>query len=140
MKLRSFNIEHMIAAGNQAEAIFKDTLGYNNACFDSISITDYSVNMAFELNDDFQEGLPPAEKCKAGWHVPISLMEDIPLDEFWNAISTWPTREQRELHVMAAQLAKVGQSCDGMVGKQVEAFVNQIKSAQSDLALLVHKP
>jgi hypothetical protein len=37
---------------------------------------------------------------------------------------------------MARQLAKIGQTSEDMVTKQVEAFVDQIKQAQSDIAKL----
>ena len=95
------------------------------------------------MTDDFQKDLSSSEQYLAGWSLNVDLgfdgagPEDINPTEFlYNEVMKWPTRAQRELHVMASQLAKVGKSCEGMVTMQVAAFVEQIRDAQSKLARL----
>jgi len=105
MKLRSFSIEDLIAAGNAAVYVFKDKLGYDNANFEGININDYNVSLEFDLTDDFQNNLVSGEKYMAGYYVKISLDEGDPCQVFYNRLHSWPTRAQRELHIMASQLS-----------------------------------
>jgi hypothetical protein len=134
----SVTTKSLIDAGNQAVHLFTTQLGYNNATFDAVHITSNVITLEFDLTDDFQEDLNSGERYLAGWLTNIKLESNHPIQEFWDKMTAWPTRAQRELHIMAGQLAKIGQSCDDMVTKQVEAFVNQIKTQQSDIAKLVH--
>jgi hypothetical protein len=143
MKLYSFSIEDLIVAGNAAVREFTSRLGYDYASFMSVRVSDFQISIQFELTDDFQKDLSSSEQYLAGWNVDVDLgfdgagPEDINPTEFlYNEVMKWPTRAQRELHVMASQLAKVGKSCDGMVTMQVAAFVEQIRDAQSKLARL----
>jgi hypothetical protein len=143
MKLYSFSIEDLIVAGNAAVREFTSRLGYDYASFMSVRVSDFRISIQFELTDDFQKDLSSSEQYLAGWNVDVDLgsdgagPEDINPTEFlYNEVMKWPTRAQRELHVMASQLAKVGKSCDGMVTMQVAAFVEQIRDAQSKLARL----
>lgn len=143
MKLYSFSIEDLIVAGNAAVREFTSRLGYDYASFMSVRVSDFRVSIQFELTDDFQKDLSSGEQYLAGWTVDLDLgfdgagPEDIhPAEFLYNEVMKWPTRAQRELHVMASQLARVGKSCDGMVTMQVAAFVEQIRDAQSKLAKL----
>tara|TARA_R110000796_G_scaffold76589_9_gene171248 strand:- start:6743 stop:7168 length:426 start_codon:yes stop_codon:yes gene_type:complete len=136
MKLRTFSIEDLIVAGNACEREFTERLGYNDARFFSVDVTDYDIKLHFELTDDFQSGLSHDERWDAGWGVTIDCTSDDPVAEVYTALQRWSTRPQRELQVMARQLAKIGQTSEDMVTKQVEAFVDQIKQAQSDIAKL----
>ena len=138
MELVSFDTEALIVAGNACEHEFKTRLGYQDATFRYILIGN-TVRLEFHLHDDFQNNLDYEERCHHGWGVQLEVTATSPVLEVYNKLRVWPTREQRELHVMAGQLAKVGQSCNDMVTKQVQAFVNQIKAQQSDIAMLVHK-
>lgn len=143
MKLYSFSIEDLIVAGNAAVREFTSRLGYDYASFMSVRVSNFRISIQFELTDDFQKDLSSSEQYLAGWSLNVDLgfdgagPEDINPTEFlYNEVMKWPTRAQRELHVMASQLAKVGKSCDGMVTMQVAAFVEQIRDAQSKLARL----
>ncbi len=144
MKLYSFSIEDLIVAGNAAVREFTSRLGYDYASFISVRVSDFQISIQFILTDDFQKDLSSSEQYRAGWNLAVDLSlfdgagpEDINPTEFlYNEVMKWPTRAQRELHVMASQLAKVGKSCDGMVTMQVAAFVEQIRDAQSKLARL----
>jgi hypothetical protein len=143
MKLYSFSIEDLIVAGNAAVGEFTSRLGYDYASFMSVRVSDFRISIQFELTDDFQKDLSSSEQYLAGWNLAVDLEsdsagpEDInPVEFLYNEVMKWPTRAQRELHVMASQLAKVGKSCDGMVTMQVAAFVEQIRDAQSKLARL----
>lgn len=143
MKLYSFSIEDLIVAGNAAVREFTSRLGYDYASFASVRISEHQVSIQFTLTDDFQKDFSYGEQYRAGWNVNVDLEfngagpEDInPTELLYNEVMKWPTRAQRELHVMASQLAKVGKSCDGMVTMQVAAFVEQIRDAQSKLARL----
>ena len=141
MKLYSFSIEDLIVAGNASVREFTSRLGYDYASFASVRISEHQVSIQFELTDDFQKDLSSSEQYLAGWNVEVNIKDDIhncwnPTEFLYNEVMKWPTRAQRELHVMASQLARVGKSCDGMVTMQVAAFVEQIRDAQSKLARL----
>jgi len=112
----------LLDLGRSAQVYFEETLGYDEARFVEVSLRPSGDNnIQFSLTDDFQDGLSNDQKYKVGWAV------FVPLDGFWDKLTTWPNREQRELTILARKVAAIDGNLDQIKSAQVLAFVARLQ-------------
>ena len=114
-------VADLLALGKSAENYFEKELEYDDVTFICIRLRpNGSHQLDFTLADKFQEYLAHDMKYKVGWAV------SIPLDDFWDKVTTWPTREQRELTILARKMATIDANFDDIKSAQVRAFVARL--------------
>ncbi len=120
--MTAYTIDQLIALGTTAQTYFEKELGYDRAQFDHVRLrTGGDHKLEFELFDEFQKNLPHDMKHKVGWSV------DVPLENFWNKLTAWPNREQRELVVLSRKMALIDGNLDDIESAQVRAFVERMQ-------------
>lgn len=149
----SLTIEMCAHVADLVEHYFTAKLGYDSASFVEISIDNYSVDVSFDLRDDFQLDLTHDEKIYHGWTTfsvyPDSEFSTNPklmdLDQFserlWGQIKVVPPREMRELQVTVKQLNHMSHSLKGIRHEQAKQFVEDIvkQAGEFTQALEHHK-
>lgn len=123
-------ITHLIATGENAAVYFADECGYTSTEFREVGISVLGgVTYRFHLHDDFQAHLNYNIRQHVGWDVEVTA-------EQIENLTSWPNREQRELAVLAAQLASIGENTDKIESAQAAAFVKRLNTTRRELALL----
>jgi len=117
-----YNTKELVGMGKTAERQFLNMLGYDHALFDHVKLRPSGDHQfEFELRDNFQSNLAGAMQYKVGWCV------NIPIENIWDKLATWPTREQRELTIMARKLTAIDADLDKITSAQVKAFVARLQ-------------
>ncbi len=118
----TYTIEELLALGEAGKAYFERELGYDTVGFYQVRVrSGRDHQLEFELFDEFQKNLHVDMRYKVGWAV------DIPLEDFWGKLTTWPDREQRELTILARKMTSVDADLDQIKSAQVRAFVARIQ-------------
>lgn len=114
-------IDELIQIGKNAEAYFLMHKGYDTAEFRSFSVRkDGTVTYNFDLYDDFQTPIPVHYRCQHEYCMTIDF-EDM------RNLERWPNREQRELSVLAAQLAAIDNDASKLMSLSAQNFVAGLK-------------
>lgn len=134
--MTDYNIAELLSRGKSAEHHFAEKLGYNTAQFGSVMISKASyITYHFNLRDDFQEGLPYERRYH---HGPCEILPD---EDFYGCLERWPNREQRELYILAQQVAPLTDMAKEIQSAQVLAFVERLKPDLDELRRrLSHDP
>ncbi len=125
----NFTLTQLVDLGRSAEGYFEHKLGYDEVDFKRIWLNKHGAHrIEFTLHDDFQKDLPVEMTYKDGWSIMMDLNED-----FWDKVTTWPTREQRELTILARKMATIDANIDDIKSHQVRAFVARLQPDIDDL-------
>ena len=118
----NFTITELVALGKTAENYFKSHLGYDEATFKRIWLSASGAHRVdFTLHDTFQNSLPPETTYKVGWSVTLDL------EGFWDKVTSWPTREQRELTILARKMAAIDADLCDIRSAQVLSFIARLQ-------------
>ena len=118
----NYTVNELIEMGKAARGYFENQLGYTSACFNSFDLHEHGEHRAyFSLDDDFQKDFDYDRKYKVGSMVAVDLAN------FWDTITTWPNREQRELKIMARKLTALDTNLDLIKSAQVKVFVARLQ-------------
>lgn len=128
-----YTTSELRAIGETAERIFCNILGYDLAAFESVRVhADGDIEYVFTLRDDFQRELPAEHRVDHEFYRSIDMEKILELSP-----STWRTREQRELAVMARQLGALNGKVGEIRSAQARQFVDDLTRLSSDIAGLI---
>ena len=141
----SLTIEDCAHVADLVEHYLTENLGYDSASFVKMTIDNYSVDVFFDLKDDFQENLSYDEAIHHGW-TGFNLYPDsefltnpklMDLNQFsehlWALIKKVPSREMRELQVTIKQLNHMSHALKDIKHEQAKQFVEDIVNQANDL-------
>ena len=115
-------ITELLALGKSAKAYFEHQLGYDDVAFNFVRLATHGDHkLEFTLGDKFQDNLTHDMKYKVGWTM------NVPLEGFWDKLTTWPNREQRELTILARKMATIDGNLDEIKSAQVKAFIARMQ-------------
>lgn len=128
-----YTTSELRAIGETAERTFRDILGYDTADFESVRVhSDGDIQYVFTLRDDFQRELPAEHRVDHEFYRSIDMEKILELSP-----STWRTREQRELAVMARQLGALNGKVGEIRSAQARQFVDDLTRLSGDIAGLI---
>ena len=132
--MKNYTVNELLAIASSAEITFKDVLGYDQCTLYSVHVRKESIIFEFQLRDDFQDYLSYAQRIDNGFtdFTPEKLA----------ALSsqTWRNREQRELALLARQVAGVRHDVDKLVSAQAIAFVKSLDPLAAEINGLLERP
>ena len=131
-------VDELVAEAHYMQRVFQDQLGFDNADFDYINIrSNGKPAFIFSLHDDFQKELPMQHRVE---HESYRLFSGKTIAEIWVSIRLIPSRERRELLVMAKQLAGALGQADKLVSLAGKEFAAKLKQDHADLYTLLEAP
>ena len=112
---------------------FTANLGYDSASFRKVQVDEWSIDVTYDLQDDFQKDLKYDEVVYSGYttfSVYPELRQPINVDRFsealWSQVKAVPSREMRELQITVKQLNHMSHSLKGIRHEQAKQFVEDI--------------
>ena len=119
----SYTSTQLIQLGVTAQSYFEDKLGYDEVTFRRIWLNAHGAHrIEFTLHDTFQRNLPVEMTYKDGWSIMLDLD-----DTFWDKVTTWPTREQRELTILARKMTAIDADLGDIRSAQVLSFIARLQ-------------
>jgi hypothetical protein len=96
--------------------------GYDDARFYQVSLNEHYLRLELNLEDYFQSGLPFGDKYRSGYEMfSVEHDDENPIASIWKLIEKVPSREMREIHVLARQTSTTA----AMAGKLKSAMASQ---------------
>ena len=134
--MKNYTISDLMTLGRSGVTFFENKLGYTTVGFTDVTLwPNLSHSIYFSLQDDFQMELHHDKRFKCGSYT------SIPLDGFWDTLTAWPNREQRELEIMARKLAALDANLDQIRSAQVLAFVKRLQPQIDEIRrMITYKP
>ena len=118
-----YTMMDLMALGKVAETYFGKELGYDETEFKRVWLNGHGGHrIEFMLHDTFQHNLPIEMQYKDGWAIMLDLD-----DTFWDKVTTWPTREQRELTILARKMTAIDADLGDIRSAQVLAFIARLQ-------------
>jgi len=131
-------VDELVAEAHYMQRFFQDQLGFDEADFYSIRITNKAkICFVFSLYDDFQGPLPQQYRVE---HENYRDFSGETIADIWATIRRIPSRERRELLVMAKQLAGAVGQADKLVSLAGKEFAAKLKQDHADLYTLLEPP
>lgn len=138
LSLLEFSARELHEFGKEAAETFHLHKGYDTAEFLCLKVFSDCIIFEFQLGDYFQTHLDYSKRYRHGY-VDIELREvDLTLPQFRAEVAAWPNREQRELRVLARQLADI--SPDKMSSLAGQEFAAKIRAESVALDNLLEAP
>ena len=131
-------VDKLVAEALYMQRFFQDQLGFDNVEFEYIRIRgNGKPTFIFSLYDDFQRELPPQHRVE---HETYRTFSGETIADIWASIRAIPSRERRELLVMAKQLAGALGQADKLVSLAGKEFAAKLKQDHADLYTLLEAP
>ncbi len=126
-------IDMCVHIADLVEHHFTANLGYDSASLRKVQVDEWSIDVVYDLQDDFQKDLKYDEAVYSGYttfNVYPKLRQPINVDRFsealWSQVKAIPSREMRELQITVKQLNHMSQSLKGIRHEQAKQFVEDI--------------
>ena len=131
-------VDELVEEAHYMQSFFQYQLGFDTADFEYIRIeSDAEPAFIFSLYDDFQKELPVQHRVE---HETYRTFSGETIADIWGSIRAVPSRERRELLVMAKQLAGTLGQADKLVSLAGQEFAAKLKQDHADLYTLLEAP
>lgn len=132
----SETIQELLASGESFAEHFA-RCGYDTADFRDVTIRkDGEILFYFNLEDDFQRDITVSLRYKHEWMMRISGET---VQEIRDQVYAWPSRKQRELRVLARQLASVKGMSEKVADLEVQEIIEGILSSGTQIKNLLEQ-
>jgi hypothetical protein len=106
--------------------------GYDQASFYCVALTSSEIRLELNLTDFFQSGLAYDEKFYAGFKTfAIDHEDENPAVSLWKLIEKVPSREMREIKVLARQTSTTAAMAGKLKSAMAEQFVKDIQATRT---------
>ena len=119
-------------AANAMANFLIEQRGYDQASFYQVSLTTADIRLELHLQDFFQDGLPYDQKVYSGYKIfAVAHDDENPAASLWKLIETVPSREMREIHVLARQTSTTAAMAGKLKSAMAEQFVKDIQATRT---------
>jgi hypothetical protein len=106
--------------------------GYDEASFYQVTLTEHILSLNLIIKDHFQEDLAYDQKFRSGFEYFETAPDDPdPIASIWEKIQAVPTREMRELQVLARQTSTTAAMAGKLKSAMASQFVKDIVETRS---------